>query len=223
MLNFNEFKLNEKRSFFDTNSIIEGDFHQAILDVGYDAWQSKEVNSYYDMVEMIKEEYGDKFALLILLGKYNQQVGNGGHQQYFDNGYASADDRGYGDHSDIELHDDMTELFRKTEELYNTTEGKGIYDIMVEFGEIFEDVIDDKSCEECDDDDEVEEDCYEEGEINFAKIYGKQINNLDYKYYDIVDKWEDILNDFAKKIIKEKYPVDFESLPARIKASKYNL
>lgn len=57
------------------------DVHQAILDIGYAYWQNPEertVDSYLGMINFVKENYGELFAVSILLGKYNQQVCNGG-------------------------------------------------------------------------------------------------------------------------------------------------
>ncbi len=270
---FKKFILNEKLSFFDTDSIKVGDFHQAILDVGYDAWNLNKLWSYNDMVEFVKSEYGDKFALLILLGKYNQQVGNGGHVQYFDNGYASVVSSGVGDHKEVEQHEDMIDMFRKTSELFDIPEGKKIYDIMVEFGGVMEEFVSDERCGECDGDGEIEEDCQScngdgtilddcpecggDGEIEdddgateecsncggvgeveieceecggtgtiseycencdgsgYEEKDSISLSRLDDMYYKI-DDWEDILNDFSEKILKDKYPVE-------MKANKYNL
>lgn len=147
--------------FLFTDSSTDKDFHQAILDVGFSWWQDKEVESYADMVYKMEKEFGYKFALLILLGKYNQQVGNGGHIQYFDNGYASAGSSGFGgNHRDIELHDKMIEWFKKVG-LDETNTGKIIYDVMVESGEFFEDMSEgEQRCDKCDGDGEIEEDCY---------------------------------------------------------------
>ena len=80
----------KENPFKYTESYLNGEFHQSILDIGYCWWQKELVDRYSDMIEKMKDDFGKEFAILILLGKYNQQVGNGGHQQYFDNGYASA-------------------------------------------------------------------------------------------------------------------------------------
>jgi len=276
LLKFNKFILNESE-FFETDSILSGYFHQAIMDVGFGAWENKEVNSYHEMIEMMKKKYGYEFALLILLGKYNQQVGNGGHSQYFDNGFASIGGGGvFSQKKEIEQHDDMIEMFRKSD-LYKTPEGKKIFNIMDEFS-----VIDfgTESCGECDGAGEVEEKCYScngaghsfeycdecngEGEIETDEDENEDCGNcdgtgevevecdecdgggeimntceqcggsgedemdynslsmLDDRYYD-VDGWEDILNDFSKKIIKEKYPKEFKLISVRKNAKKYNL
>jgi len=274
------FETKEECPFLFTNSSTDGEFHQSILDVGYNWWQdnSSDVKSYDDMIYKMEREFGYKFALLILLGKYNQQVGNGGHIQYFDNGYASVDGGSFGEHKDIELHNQMIEWFKKAG-LDDTNTGKNIYDIMLESGEIFEDMTgDDEMCDECNGDGEIEEDCYEcggsgqildncpecdgegeidgkecsecggsgefeidcpecggdgrvynqceycggSGEINPAESYSGELNRLDDKYYKF-DDWEDILNKFAKDIIIEKYPEEWEKFKIRREAGKYSI
>jgi len=199
--------------FLFTDSSTDKDFHQAILDVGYSWWQNNEVESYADMVYKMEKEFGYKFALLILLGKYNQQVGNGGHIQYFDNGYASAGSSGFGgNHRDIELHDEMIEWFKKAG-LDETNTGKIIYDVMVESGEVFEDMAEgEQRCGECDG----------SGYVDNYKMYGEVLSRLDDKYYT-TDDWEDILNKFSKDIIKEKYPEEWEKFLVRREAGKYGI
>jgi len=277
------YETNEECPFLFTESSTDEDFHQAILDVGYNWWQGSDVKSYSEMVYKMEKEFGYKFALLILLGKYNQQVGNGGHIQYFDNGYASAGSSGYGgNHKDIELHEQMIEWFKKAG-LDETELGKNIFVVMEDSGDVFGHLSEgDERCDECNGDGEVEEDCYEcdrgvimdscgncsgegeyegddgeiedcpecngEGEIeqdcpecggdgtvynsceecdgsgyiNPADSYSGELDRLDSKYYKI-DGWEDHLNKFAKDIIIEKYPEEWEKFKIRRSANKYNL
>lgn len=74
------------------------DCHQTILNIGYKWWQAQEEDpekkklsyNYIDMIDYISETYGEIFAGLILIGKYNQQVTNNGHYGYYDNGYADG-------------------------------------------------------------------------------------------------------------------------------------
>ena len=42
------------------------------------------------MIDYMSEKYGEVYAGLILIGKYNQQVYNGGHYQYYDNAFADG-------------------------------------------------------------------------------------------------------------------------------------
>ena len=82
----------------DETNIQIIDCHQTILNIGYNWWQkssedperTKKSIDYKDMIDYISETYGEIYAGLILIGKYNQQVTNGGHFQYYDNGYADG-------------------------------------------------------------------------------------------------------------------------------------
>lgn len=69
---------------------------------------------YDDMLAYARETFGEMFYIMTLVGKYNQQVGNGGHVQYFDNGYASSGG-GFGDEHDPSLpnHREMVQLYSK--------------------------------------------------------------------------------------------------------------
>lgn len=101
-----------------TSSYKRGDFHQAILDVAYADWQDESagVKSYGDMIDNARKQYGELFFAAILVGKYNHQVGNGGHRQYFDNGYCDRDGGGFGSEHDpeIPLHKEMIEVLEYT-------------------------------------------------------------------------------------------------------------
>ena len=72
--------------------------------------------SYLDMLNHARSEYGEMFYLMTLAGKYNQQVGNGGHVQYFDNGYGDGDSGGFGDEHDTKLglHREMVRELERT-------------------------------------------------------------------------------------------------------------
>lgn len=182
-----------------TESFKEGDYHQAILDISYAEWQSRDGWGYADMIDWTKENFGEEFALLILLGKYHQQVGNGGHMQYWDNGYASRHTDGcFSSHEDMELHAQMILDFEKykLDELKN---GKTVLAILRDF--------------EVDVDTEryVEEECYDEdsGEYYYEDCenyeYGSITNHhhldkLDDRYYE-VELWMEELNEYAKKLL----------------------
>ena len=72
--------------------------------------------SYGDMLDNAREKYGELFFAMILAGKYNQQVCNGGHVQYFDNGYGDRDGGGFGgDHNPkLPLHDELIAAVKNT-------------------------------------------------------------------------------------------------------------
>jgi hypothetical protein len=71
---------------------------------------------YGEMLDNARDKYGELFFVLTLAGKYNQQVGNGGHIQYFDNGYGGRDEGGFGrDHDpSMPLHRELVREFELT-------------------------------------------------------------------------------------------------------------
>lgn len=86
-----------------------------LREVFYKIWQDKDndaINSYSDMVEYALEKYGALPAFTILVTSYIGQVNNGGHAQYFDNGYASRGGQSSGV-DDLELHDLMLSLWKE--------------------------------------------------------------------------------------------------------------
>lgn len=228
---FAEFKLNESLAnpFIKTNSYESGDYHQAILDVAY-GWLKSENLDYTEMVDKMKENFGEDFALLVLLGSYNYQVCNGGHSQYFANGYASAHEGGYGStKSNIDLHNNMMNWLFDNSTLYNSTEGKKVYDIIEEAGDVFEKMLGGSGrCGRCGGDGETEIGCYcggdpecpecegtgrayqtcsdcdGNGKIDPEEIYDYELEPLDDKYYDIYEDWMEFLNDYARKIIENQ-------------------
>jgi len=72
-----------------------GDVWQSVLNLAYDNYNaildranlSEDYFDYGKMVDYFRSKYGAFAAACLLLGKYNQQVTNGGHCQYIDNGY----------------------------------------------------------------------------------------------------------------------------------------
>jgi hypothetical protein len=134
-----------------------GDYHQAILNLGYFKWQKNDW-SYQDMVDYIGKKYHPDFKLMILLGKYNQQVNNGGHYQYLDNGYASGGGGAFAEKNGIGLHEEMMELFKKSLLFKRDEVCNKVYQIMLEFEEEASDYG--ERCPECEGQGYIEEDCY---------------------------------------------------------------
>lgn len=100
----------------DSKSFRDGDFHQAIMDVCYDEWNAHDGEwTRADMLEWAKLAIGRYAKLAVMLGNYNYQVENGGHSQYFENGYASATHRGcWSDrYTDIGNHGLMIDMMRE--------------------------------------------------------------------------------------------------------------
>ena len=138
----------------------EDGYWQTILDLGYAEWQNEkneDVNSYTEMIEWMRNKYGNFAVLAILLGKFNQQVCNGGHMQYYDNGYASRDDigarhSGFG-HShgeQIDLHLEIVELMKEFGLDTKSKLSKSVFDIINRFEvHLDEDVYIDEDCYKC--------------------------------------------------------------------------
>lgn len=100
------------------------DYHQAIMDIAYNYLKSHEdserpgtynVDGYRNnkpwshsfLTGAAQSEFGELAEFAVLVGKYNQQVCNGGHLQYWDNHYASCQDIT----EDITLHVRLETLF----------------------------------------------------------------------------------------------------------------
>jgi len=116
-------------------SFQAGEYWQAILNVGYEKWRADKSSpswGYSDMIEWMRLEYGEFASFAILLGKYHQQVTNGGHIQYWDNKYAGDDEE------DFSLHEDMVSFFGRSG-LRNVEKGKKTYDVIKNFEIVFPD------------------------------------------------------------------------------------
>src|SRR5690606_20722778 len=95
------------------NQDQQKDLHQSILDLAYRYWRDNEHWSYYCLVTWIGLNYGSLAGFAVLVGKYNQQVQNGGHRQYFYNGYAGGRGAfGTRDCTECPLHMNMLALFQ---------------------------------------------------------------------------------------------------------------
>lgn len=204
----------------------EDDVWQSILNVGYHEWQSDNVTSYTEMIEWMRKNYGDFAVMAILLGKYNQQVCNGGHMQYYDNGYASRDDdgtsySGFGhDHGEqIALHEEIIKLMEKYGLDKESDLSKKLYALLKEFKvDIDDELYIEESCYECDgsgcvyeyDEDENENvvECSICGGSGYDEVdnenYGYPTNqwewsNLDDRYYEFSDEWVDWFGNYVSK------------------------
>jgi hypothetical protein len=179
------------------DDIKEDGYHQVILNIMYEHWQ-KNAGSYKDTIEWYKNEYGELAQFAVLIGKYNQQVTNGGHLQYYDNGYADGES-GFGvkHDPDIPLHQTLTVLFSQSGLRDKTS--TAVFNILQEFRI----ALDTKEY--------FEEDVYdEEGNHHLDRIdnddYGEVINThylskLDKAYYEICDEFMAILEQYFKEKI----------------------
>ena len=178
----NEYKL--KELLMNQKSFAEGDVHQAIVDMAHDEWKNNKDWSYEDVLCWLDDNFGDLVLFSMYLAKYNYQVGNGGHCQYYDNGYASSDQYpSVG--GNIDKHDQFVELFNKLNLKELLSSGSKAYDVISDFNLELEDEI--EECSECRGDGEVNctycdgtgqvdcEDCNGSGEDN----EGEKCDNCD--------------------------------------------
>jgi len=209
----------------------EDGYWQTILDLGYNEWQDKEnedVNSYTEMIEWMRNKYGNFAVLAILLGKYNQQVCNGGHVQYYDNGYASRDDdgtrrSGFGhNHGEqIDLHLEIVELMKEFGLDTKSKLSKTVFDIISSFEVRIdnEDYIEEQ-CYECDGRGMVEnpnfdwddEDCDEDEEIECSNCGGSgydEVSNENYGHPENTWDWGNLDDEYYK--VCDKWETYFEN------------
>lgn len=163
----------------------EDGLHQALLDITYDEWQKHKGWSMEDMLQYASS-FGEVVELAVLLGKYNQQVNNGGHTQYFDNGYGGT--HNYSGHSgdyynfDVPLARRMEELLVKYK-LNETTTGKVVTEGIEEF-------INRTHSWDPVSSDEIDE--YNEDDVL------PDYEDLDDKYYKVNEDWNAYLEKYLK-------------------------
>jgi len=168
--------------------------HQQIMDHYFAIWQSPEHKDwhYRDMVYCALEQ-NPLHALAILTGKYNQQVENGGHVQYFENGYADGIGGYFANHETTDMHDLMLSLMLDYG-LDTAPETRDVFVIMSRFV-----TSDELECPECDGNgyfesyDEEEDRTYEDdccrcnstGIVTETHIDSDLADELDDAYYAI--------------------------------------
>lgn len=210
----------------------KGDVHQAILEVAYDDWKNNDqMGGYTNMIHHTLDTYGPLAAFAVLAGKHNQQVGNGGHMQYFDNGYAGGENGAFNRRSedDVELHHMLIELAERYNiaslgpvaaqaiDIYNEWKpymsdcedcgGDGEYDDQCQecYGsgsiEHPEEEGGDEVCPNCDGDGREQGTC---GACNGSGEEGwtGEANNLDTTWYRISDNYMELLNNFFASKLK---------------------
>lgn len=110
--------------------------HQAFMDLAYDGWSQggAEHWSYQDMLNNARFVYGEIIEMAVMLGNYNYQVENGGHSQYFENGYASEGGGGcFEDHdTDCPLVSRLITLMDRYG-IAKTELGKKVRELLCEF------------------------------------------------------------------------------------------
>lgn len=164
-----------RKQLLENKDFAKGEIHQALLDVFHEHWQKVNVK-YESILLWINKEYGILAAFAMQLAKYNYQVGNGGHIQYFDNGYASTteNNRNYG-FKNINLHDEFVNLFKELNMDTILPHGKEAYNIISNFELEFYEPEED--CYFCHGNGDIE--CYTcngEGKVDCEECYGSGEN-----------------------------------------------
>ena len=193
--------------------VIGIDWHQTLMNIAYNWWQEQKnpnVVEYQDMIGYVSTEYGFIVSGLILAGKYNQQVGNGGHIQYYDNAYADGTGGCMSEKDfDHPLHriliDWMEELEPKIktflEERPNYQEAfKEVLDIMKKFLEL--PIDDEKMIEDVEYDDEGNEEEVEYENQDYGRMDYKASEVLDERYYKVNSRFMEICSYVADNIIE---------------------
>jgi hypothetical protein len=152
---------------------------------------------------------------MILVGKYNQQVCNGGHRQYYDNGYSDGEG-GFNSERDpdMPLHYFMIELFSgylykvENQKLINQTEYETLvsgFEIMKDFMNVDIDTESDIQEEEYDEENnETYINTYSNPDLNCISHFGyKQCEKLDSRYYVINDKLLEIYSKVIQQLIED--------------------
>lgn len=149
----------------------------AFSDMGYDKLRNDK-DWRYDKIVDYMSEFGLIPLFCTYFSSYNGQVCNGGHSQYFTNGYASSESRGaFGTYRDIDKHERFIYLFEELDLQQILPSGKEALDIISSF-EFDPDNKQLKTCPECSGNGDVEcsscegngyidcPDCNGEGEID---------------------------------------------------------
>lgn len=197
-------KILEFRSILPLLDNSEDSIHQKILNVGYDKWQKSENMGYEDMLKYMGEKFGPLAVLAVQIGKYNHQVCNGGHAQYYDNGYATHGG-GFGENhgEDLYLHRQLVDLMKKYGEIPLRSD---VLNIMTNLSVYM------ANCDECDGEGEIEiEDdegyydvercciCDGSGENGEYQVHGRHLDN---KYYEINEQVEVQFEAFFAKLLE---------------------
>lgn len=151
-----------------------GNVWQAMVNLAMDLWEEDPKLSYPNMLERCAGRWGDIVKLATVLGKYHGQVCNGGHQQYWDNGYASEGGGCFAKHDpSCPTHQEMIIMFGEYE-LVKLKQGDQVLDIMLAF--------------------KVDEQWDEQyGGDPYLEVTDA---SLDDKYYALLPAWEQTINQY---------------------------
>ena len=180
-----------------------------------------------EMLDNCEKEFGKLARLCVQVGKYNHQVCNGGHIQYYDNGFATGGG-GFGDNhrgdigSHLEMVDDFEQLLLP---LVDDDEMKYLLEQGLNVMSRFAIEIDDEretevECETCggsgmvydvdNDGEEIEHSGHRCGDCCRGRVtvdnddYGcvtntEQLNALDTKWYEIYEEFMKAMEKFIRR------------------------
>ena len=177
--------------------------HQDLLTIAYADWQSAGDWSYADMLKNTREKYSELVEFAVLIGKYNQQVCNGGHLQYWDNGYAGAGSGAFCYPTDAVLHERLIELFNKFE--FNKLKfGNAVYVGLMSFLQSAKLPGDCYECHGAGGWDESDDDggnpwfdeCGNCGGSGDDDTNIEDVSHLDSAYFDVSSEWEAAMEKF---------------------------
>ena len=204
----------------------DGNIHQAIMDIAYALWQSKEGQNWThkEMLEQVTDGYGFISRLAVQLGNLNYQVENGGWIQWYDNGYGSGTG-GFGD-----VHDPSAPLLKwliytlKHLSISENEIGQKIINLLskvrfkVDRAEYIKERIECDYCEGMgyfeDEDEECLTTCSECSGTGFIyeeiqnEDYGmvknrEELDRLSDEYYKLNEQWMELLNEYFKTEIEK--------------------
>ncbi len=144
--------------------------HQSFMDLAYEEYNKNKDWKLPDMYNFTRFTYGEVVEMAVMLGNYNYQVNNGGHDQYFSNRYASEGGGCFADHdTGCALSRRLTSLMEKYK-LNELQHGNEVLQIMKAFQDRMYD--------------------YEEPtDEDYQDYYEDPLGDLDDRYYKINDKW----------------------------------
>lgn len=159
-------KLVKKRYFAD------GNISDAITNVIYAKWQSDNNIRYDQILDWTRNEYGLIPYFTMMFSVYDGQVCNGGHSQYFYNGYASSNSRGVAHtYNDIDKHEKFVKVFNDLNLREILPYGNKMYNIISSFTLELDNEI--EECSNCGGSGEVEcSECGGDGEIECSNCGG---------------------------------------------------
>lgn len=198
---------------------------QNATDLAYDLVKGQKLG-YVALLAHTEQTLGPVAKLLVMLGSYDGQVNNGGHSQYYDNGYASEGGGCFGKHTpECPLHKELVTLFEKYK-FALLPHGSEVLAILKEFRiSINEErnstescgCCGDRDCTECDGSGEVEVENQEFGCIDNQE----ELSKLDDRFYAINSEFEAAVDAHLKLWLETgKDPFADAPAPAEVKAPK---